>query len=347
MKSETEQANVIRDFLKPEKLAVPHGSVPISVQWGEQTQQRFNDRQSVMFGEVEIPLYEIDLNLGGVGTNGEILIQIISDDNTAEYSLTICKDLQGGYQHKHISGPLVRFKIGNSDPIPLPEYLMKDPFVVHYVDGTYSYNCYHIPVRLSAGLFDKGRLEAWDWSGIPLNKESMHKVADKATIQYRTSERLKPEYDVVFNDDGCGEVADLVCLKEIDKDTIKLCLVHCKSAHGGRVSQNINNFYTICGQAQKSITAKHAGLPKLYRDLIRRHETWAREGANRFLKGDIKQLAYFKEKARHARIEFEMILVQPGGSIATITDDILMLLATTELYLFKTSQAKLRVVVSS
>jgi hypothetical protein len=123
--------------------------------------------------------------------------------------------------------------------------------------------------------------------------------------------------------------------------------VHCKGAHGGQVSRDITNFYTVCGQAQKSITAKHAGLPTLYRDLKRRHEIWAREGANRFLKGNMKQLAYFKEKARRAKIEFEMILVQPGGSAATITDDALRLLATTELYLFKTTQAKLRVVISA
>ena len=61
----------------------------------------------------------------------------------------------------------------------------------------------------------------------------------------------------------------------------------------------------------------------------------------------MKQLACFKEKARRAEIEFEMILIQPGGSVATITDDALRLLATTELYLFKTTQAKLRVVISA
>lgn len=342
-----EQANVIRDFLKPEKLDKPYSSHPITVQWGEQAQQRFNDRQSVLFGDVEVPLYEIDLDLGDPGPDGEIHIRIVSNNVASEYSLTIRDDLPGGYRHDHVSGPLARFKIGNGDPVDLPEYLLKDPFVVHYVDGTYSYNCYHIPANLEAGLFPKDRLESWDWSGIPLNKESMHKAADQATIQYRTAEILKPEYEVVFNDDGCGEAADLVCLKDVDEDTIRLCLVHCKGANGGQVSRDITNFYTVCGQAQKSITAKHAGLPTLYRDLKRRHETWAREGANRFLKGNMKQLAYFKEKARRAKIEFEMILVQPGGSAATITDDALRLLATTELYLFKTTQAKLRVVISA
>ncbi|WP_448032742.1 hypothetical protein [Bradyrhizobium liaoningense] len=61
----------------------------------------------------------------------------------------------------------------------------------------------------------------------------------------------------------------------------------------------------------------------------------------------MKHLAYFKEKARGAKIEFEMILVQPGGSVATITVDALRLLAATELYLFKPTRAKLRVAISA
>lgn len=344
-KGET-QSNVIRDFLKPEKIAAPYGSAPIAVQWGEQAQMRMNDRQFVLFGEVEVPLYQIDLELGAIGDKGEVGIRVLSDQASAEYRLTIDGSLPGGYKHDHVSGPLLRFRKGSEDPISLPEYLQKDPFVVRYADGTYSYNCYHIPADLSAGTFDRDRLEAWDWTGIPLNQESMNKTGDQDTIQFRTSQILNPEYDVIFNDDGKGEAADLVCLKDVDENTIRMCLVHCKGAHEARVSQDIRNFYVVCGQAQKSITAKHAGLPTLYRDLKRRQETWVRQGANRFIKGDMKKLSYFKEKARRAKIEFEMVLVQPGGSIATVTDDILRLLATTELYLLKTTQAKLRVVIS-
>lgn len=242
---------------------------------------------------------------------------------------------------------MVRFRKGADPAISLEDYLQKDPFIVRYADGTYSYNCYHIPANLNGGLFDKDKLEVWDWRGVPLNKESMHKSADTATIQYRTFEQLRDGYDLIFNDDGCGEAADLICLKDEDESTIRLCLVHCKGAYQGRISQDIRNFYTLCGQAQKSITTKHAGLPRLYHDLKRRHENWARDGASRFLKGDMKQLVFFKDKARRAKLQFEMILVQPGASLKTVTDDSLRLLATTELYLTKTTQASFRVVISA
>lgn len=94
------------------------------------------------------------------------------------------------------------------------------------------------------------------------------------------------------------------------------------------------------------MAVKHGGLPRLYVDLKRRHETWSKQGASRFLKGDMKLLSYFKEKARRAKVDFEVVLVQPGASAETVTPDILRLLATTELFLTKTTQARFRVVVS-
>ena len=343
---ELHESNITRDFLRPTKITCPHDSVPISLQWGELAQMRFNDRQFVAFNETEVPILAVDLQLEEYLPGGPIMMRIVSDNSASEYRLTIDGGLPGGYRHEHVSGAKLKFRYGGEPPLLIEEYLQKDPLIVRYADGTYSYNCYHIQSKLDAGTFDKEKLEAWDWTDIPLNKESMHTSGDKDSIQYRSFQKLQPNYELIFNDDGCGEAADLVCLKDIDESTIRLCLVHCKGAHGGRVSQDIRNFYTVCGQAQKSIVAKHAGLSKLYHDLKRRQETWVQKGATRFLKGSMRELAYFKEKARRSTLDFEMILIQPGASIATVTDDALRLLATTELYLVKTTQAKVRVILS-
>jgi hypothetical protein len=321
-------------------------SFPISVQWGEQAQMRFNDRQFVIFGDAVTPIFAVDLELGETQPDGSVPIRMISESVASEYRFRVGEHLPGGYQHEHCSGPGVKFRVGMEGGIDLVEYLQRDPFIIRYVDGTYSYNCYHVPAKLAAGLYDRAKLESWDWSGVPLNKESIRKCGDKATIQYRTFEHLEPEYDLVFNDDGCGEAADLICIKDADNGSIQLCFVHCKGAHGGHISQDIRNFYTVCGQAQKSIVAKHAGLPSLYHDLRRRQENWIQDGASRFLKGDMKKLAYFKERARRCKVTFETVLVQPGASIKTITDAALRLLATTEMYLLKTTEARFRVVLS-
>ena len=93
--------------------------------------------------------------------------------------------------------------------------------------------------------------------------------------------------------------------------------------------------------------AGDGGLGRLVNDLKRREGRFAVIGKTRFLKGGQKELSYFKEKARKSRIQFEVLLVQPGANEATESDDIIRLLATTELYLKKTTEANFRVVVNS
>ncbi|PJB73627.1 MAG: DEAD/DEAH box helicase [Alphaproteobacteria bacterium CG_4_9_14_3_um_filter_47_13] len=339
--------NITRDFLRPKKLIQPYPSWPIAVQWGERAQMGFNDKQFILFGAVEVPLFLIDLEISSVEEDHSCVVRIASDGYSSEYKFEISEDYTGGYRYTKVSGPEIFFKRSNTEAIKIEEYLISDPFIIRYADGTHSYNCYHIPVNLNAGTFPRDRLEVWDWSDIPLNQESMGKKNQTDTIQYKTFEHIQDEYDLIFNDDGAGEAADLVALKNIDDEKIRLCLVHCKGASGAKISNDITNFYTVCGQTQKSITVKHAGLQTLYYDLKRRQETWAREGASRFLKGDMKLLSFFKEKARKSKLEFEVLIVQPGGSSATVTDDILKLLATTELFLVKTTQAKFRVITSA
>lgn len=342
---EIDARNITNDFLRPNRLNEPYSEYPISVQWGEKAQMTSSD-QYIVFGTTEVPLYLVDLEISEVHDNGEIIIRLSSDDGSSEYSFLIDGSTPAGYRYTKHSGPDVYFLKGNGQRTALNEYFIIDPIIIRYSDGTYSYNCYHIPVPMNADEFPRDRIEAWDWTSIPLNRESMRKNRDTNTIQYKSFEAIQNEFDVIFNDDGKGEAGDLVCLKDINDSTIKLCLVHCKGAIGGHISGNIENFYTVCGQAQKSVTVKHLGMTRLYNDLKRRHEQWAREGYTRFLKGEMKQLSYFKEKARRSKLLFEIVIVQPGGSKASLSSDILRLLATTELFIKKTAQGELRVVVS-
>ena len=88
-------------------------------------------------------------------------------------------------------------------------------------------------------------------------------------------------------------------------------------------------------------------VERLAKDLKRREAQWAANGATRFLKGGQRELSYFKEKSRKSKVEFEVVLVQPGASVDSVTVPILQLLATTELFLKKTTDANFRVVLNA
>lgn len=91
-------------------------------------------------------------------------------DEAHHITATTWKEVRDKYSHTKIAGPDVQFKKSNGVVAPLPEHLVVDPLIVRYADGTYSYNCYHIPANLDAGKFPVARLESWTWKGIPLNR---------------------------------------------------------------------------------------------------------------------------------------------------------------------------------
>jgi superfamily II DNA or RNA helicase len=339
--------NIIKGFLRPQKMLAPHSSHAISAEWGEQVQLSLAERQLVLFGTVEKLLFEVDVDIEAVEDDGTVCVGFEAEGFKSVYRLEISPALPGGYVYKHKSGHKVSFQKIAKVAEPLEEYLQRDPVIIRYADGTHSYNCYHIPTNLQAGLYPKDQLEAWDFSDVPLNKESIGKAGDKQTIQYRAFEHIQDEYNLILNDDGPGEAGDLVCFKDVSETAIKLALVHCKGATGARVSGDISNFYVVCGQAQKCISTKHKGIPKLVNVLLRRERLWAESGSTRFLKGGHREIAYFREKARRSKVAFEVILVQPGANVETVSDDILRLVATTELFLKKTAGATFRVVLNA
>jgi len=76
------------------------------------------------------------------------------------------------------------------------------------------------------------------------------------SIQFRCLEILKvKDYDIIYDDDGSGEIADIITLKVLE-DKIEVELYHIKYSKSGQIDKQISNLYEVCGQAQKSINWK-------------------------------------------------------------------------------------------
>ncbi len=122
-------------------------------------------------------------------------------------------------------------------------------------------------------------------------------------------------------------------------------MVHCKFSSSDLINPRVNDLYALCGQAQKSIRWKHSGFNFLVEHMKRRDAIWSPDHT-RFIKGNLRLLHNFKSKARHSEILLEVIIVQPGLPKDRVNDDILKLLASTDLFLKKTANADFRVICS-
>lgn len=185
-------------------------------------------------------------------------------------------------------------------------------------------------------LYPREDIETPDWTGVNLRRESQGAARDPATIQYRTIELLAAEtnWDVIVDDDGNGELADVVCLRRLD-DKLHVALAHCKYSAEATAGARIDDLYDVCGQAMKMNRAK--SIPEqLVKRLLRREQRRQMNGNSGMIKGDVATLGALVNEARYRELKTTIMVVQPGMSAAGASEDMLALLGATDRFLTET-----------
>lgn len=351
MSATATEAEIISGFLKPEPLNGRHESVALTVDWGEGILRTSENSVRVYFDEQEFKIYDIEIKTINLSETGPIFVEISNLESgiNSEYSIThtsVSGAESGTVSYQHISGPVVSIKKNRGDITPLQDFMIRDPLIVKYVDGSFSYGNFHVSVPQPEAYFELDNIEPINWTvNIKTESEGIGRNTD--SIQYQIIERIRDDYDIIVNDDGSGEVADIVAFRRESEDSYTMHFIHCKYSHTANPGADISNFYEVCGQAQKSIKWKHEGLEALMEHFKLRNKSWKDVGGTRFVKGDEKDLLNLQKFARFAKCNFKMTIVQPGLSKAKISADIIQLLGSTENYLMKTSNASLQVIASA
>ena len=158
---------------------------------------------------------------------------------------------------------------------------------------------------------------------------------------------MESKYEYVIDDDGAGEIADLIGLN-VTKHTIEVSMFHLKYAIGGRVSDDINNLYQVCGQAQKSISWKYATGNKFFNHVLKRDQRKIKNGkSSSILKGAWSDILKLREQASNKKeLIFKIYVVQPGMSKSSATDSMKLLLGNTYKYLQETANIEFNIICS-
>lgn len=335
--------DIIKDFLRPQALKKRHLSIALLAQWGEKILSADEDNVSILFGDKEYKLHEVDLEITDYTDSGPVFFRVFSKDEESFFKIVYGEKAT----YSLLKGKKVSIKKYSKESISLIDYIETDPITIIYSDGSFSFNTYHVPTPPLNTFFDKQKIKTFDWSKTDIQVESMGKKVDTKSIQHKVAEKLKNDYDIVFNDDASGEAADIIALRRESNDSFKLHLVHCKFSSEAKPGARIGDFYALCGQAQKCIRWKHNGMEYLVNHMKKREDSWQADNATRFIKGTMSDVNKLKKFARLAKqFVFEVSIVQPGLSKDKVSDDIIQLLGSTEDYLVKTSGAEFNVIAS-
>ena len=231
----------------------------------------------------------------------------------------------------------------------LDSYLNEEPLTLLNVDGSMVLGNYrHYSIKSLDVKLPFCLLEIWDWGTTKFSQESMRAERRKDSVQGFTFDKIADGYSIVFNDDGKGEIADLVAIRE-SQNAIYVDLYHCKfcpmtdgvAAPGSRVA----DVYEVCGQASRSVKWLHT-REKFFNRLIDRYQQGLLKEFDRILKGTPQQLEILRNKCHDHEIVFKIIIVQPAISAKKVSNEQLTVLGTSYSYIKSISGSDIKVIVS-
>lgn len=136
------------------------------------------------------------------------------------------------------------------DPLDADMEFTHDPLTIYYADGSSTYGALYSPPSESAPLFSS--LQSLEWDGVTIARERSDERAGIRGIFDYMQELLADRHPNAFliNDDGRGEIADIITISRMRDERVVVRLYHCKGARGG--GANLQDLYEVLGQAQRS-----------------------------------------------------------------------------------------------
>ena len=325
---------IIKEFPEgvPYKILLPE-IIEIS---NSSTKQLYISKEQKAF-----PFFQTDLK-NPVLFNGNLRFEFWINERKFVFEQIINET---SYGFKQIEGEELIVKTGNKS-VKMTDYLYEYSPEVSFIqsDGTIIV----VQENLKTVIKPKSSIDlpaeslfAIDWNGLEVNikSESQGKERKADSIQYATIHNIVDQTsDIIFDDDGSGEIADVVSIK-INEEHRKVVfhLYHCKYSHGENPGARVSDLYEVCGQAEKSIMWNDNVLEIVQRMIVRENMRKKNYDETRFEKGDLQTLYMLKKMIKSGfETEFEISIVQPGVSILEITDSMKQIILATDTYLKET-----------
>lgn len=344
---------VLRDTLIPEVInEIPH-LYPTHIDWDDNF---YDFPESKIEITINGTFYSADCTIELINLNdqGVIDFQVITPNSSAKFrkELFVDSDNDGNNypNFRIIKLDAVQSEVKIASKIfTLLEYFNQSPPIIWFADGSALQGNEYVKLKQIIQPYPTDRLISWNWVGVDLSKEAqgIHPIKTDS-IQYKVIQHLiTKDFDIVYDDDYSGEIADVITIKELENE-VNVQFYHLKFAKDGLINTRVDNFYEVCGQAQKSIHWKHKSGLEFFQHLLRR-EVKVRNGheRSRIEKGTQADLERLLAIAKNKKpMNFEIFIVQPSLSKQNTSDSIMTLLGVTANYLKEVADIDLKVIVN-
>ena len=341
---------VLKGTLEPVPIPSRPNTVPIAIEWPESVYDSKVQYRLLLEDGTDIEFDDVELRLKNASQTGPLVFEIFTEATSIGFTLDIFEKAgSSDYSFTKTDKRKVVIRFGSQSK-DVCDFFNDDPPVIWFADGSSVRGAVQYRPKHTIGPYDRERIESWDWNamGVDIKKESQGAERLSDSIQWAVIHRLLDEgtFDIVFDDDASGEIADVVAMRAED-DKIVIQLYHCKFSKGEKAGARIDDMYEVCGQAQKNIF--WLDEPRvLFRHLLNRGSKRQAAGlATRYQKGDMNELLRIQNMSYMKPIRTRVYIVQPGLSKKGASEEQLTLLSVTENYLMETYKLPFLVIASA
>lgn len=346
--------DVLRGTLIPTRIDKRPKAVPIAVDWPLEILDFIESATTISFGAtINQHLTYVSIEPCYYADSGPIVLRISCDlrevlirlnfvgqGNNADYAFTYESD--------------GRATIKRGAERDLCDFFTDHPPTIWFADGSRLDGNLLVQLSTDANIYSRQRLISLDWSNIDITQESQREERRNNSVQFRMIEHIKTEarHEILFDDDGAGEAADIVGISLDNQDNPRLITVdlyHCKYSISPKPGARIDDMYEVCGQAQRSVLWMHNKERRtdLFAHLLKREAQRIESGkSSRIEIGSKERLIQIRDLSRTCRITINVFIVQPGLSKDQAAEHQLAMLGVTEKFLHETYQVPLKVYCS-
>lgn len=341
---------VLQHTLAIEKLQQRPNVMPILIDWNPEMYENAESRYLISINGLQNDLSNIELNLLNPSLDQALRFSVDTNELSVQFELEIGLNPsinESYYKIKQLTKENCSIQYGSKNESLLAFFQEITP-TIWFADGSQLFGNLFVKLKVQPDVISNEDIISLDWNGVNLEKESQDiEPYIQDSIQFSFIERIKNDFQIIYDDDGKGEIADIIGIND-SENLIDIHLYHLKYAKKGMVNNDIDNFYQVCGQAEKSLKWKHKEGRDFFNHLFKRQiKSLGGKSCSRIVKGTEDDLENLLEQAKWTKaMRFHIYIVQPSLSKSNASNDILLLLGNVQHYLATVGNVELKVFAS-
>ena len=341
---------VLQHTLAIEKISQRPNVMPMLIDWHPTMYEYAEERYQVIINGSLHDLSDIELNLFNPNLDQNLKFSLDTPENSFQFEIEIGRNEATQESYCNViqsTNANCTIQYGNTNT-NIRDFFQEFTPTIWFADGSQLLKNLYVKLKVQPDVIPLDNIETDDWNGVNIRNESQD-IAPyiQDSIQYYFIEKMRNDFQIIYDDDGTGEIADIIGIND-SETAIDIHLYHLKYSNRGEVNNSIDNFYQVCGQAQKSLKWKYREGKEFFNHLFKRKtKSLGGVSCSRIIKGTEEDLENLLNQAKYTKpINFYIYIVQPALSKANASNDILLLLGNVYHYLATVGNIELKVYCS-